>query len=101
MNVLRKVIALLVILAMVAVGVLFALQNHQPVGLDLLVYEFAPRSLALWLLLALALGGVLGLLASSVIILRLRGGLAIARRKLEKSKLELDRLRVAGIKDGE
>ncbi|MEQ9464652.1 MAG: lipopolysaccharide assembly protein LapA domain-containing protein [Haliea sp.] len=101
MNVLRKVIALLVILAMVAVGVLFALQNHQPVALDLLVHEFAPRSLALWLLAALALGGVLGLLASSIIILRLRGGLAIARRKLEKSKLELDRLRVAGIKNGE
>ncbi len=101
MNVLRKVVALLVILAMVAVGVLFALQNHQPVGLDLLVHEFAPRSLALWLLAALALGGVLGLLASSVIILRLRGGLAVTRRKLDKTKLELDRLRVAGIKDGE
>ncbi|MFO7550072.1 MAG: lipopolysaccharide assembly protein LapA domain-containing protein [Haliea sp.] len=101
MNVLRKVVSLLVILAMLAAGVLFALQNHQPIGLDLLVHEFAPRSLALWLLAALALGGVLGLLVSSVIILRLRGRLAIAQRKLDKCKVELDRLRVAGIKDGD
>jgi len=101
MNVLRKVVSLLVVLAMLAVGVLFALQNHQPIAVDLLVYEFAPRSVALWLLAALALGGVLGLLVSSVIILRLRGGLAVAQRKLDKCKIELDRLRVAGIKEGE
>ncbi len=101
MNALRKVISLLVALAMLVVGVLFALQNHQPVALDLLVHEFAPRSLALWLLAALALGGGLGMLVSSIIILSLRGNLAAAQRKLDKARLELDRLRVAGIKEGE
>ncbi|MFU8762936.1 MAG: lipopolysaccharide assembly protein LapA domain-containing protein [Haliea sp.] len=101
MNVVRKVVYLLVVLAMLALGVLFALQNSQPVGLDMLVHEFAPRSLALWLLAAFALGGVLGMLVSSVITLRLRAGLSLAQRKLDKCKLELDRLRVAGIKDGE
>src|SRR5690606_18462358 len=79
MNMLRKVVSLLVVLAMLAVGVLFALQNPQPVGLDLLLYEFAPRSLALWLLAALAVGGVLGMLVSSVIILRLRTSLAVTQ----------------------
>ncbi|MDP4650537.1 MAG: lipopolysaccharide assembly protein LapA domain-containing protein [Haliea sp.] len=98
---LRRLVALLVLFAMVAAGVLFALQNHTPVGLDLLVVDLAPRSLALWVLVTLALGGLLGLLASSLIILRLRGSLALARRKLDKSKLELDRLRLAGLKDGE
>lgn len=101
MIVVRKVAYLLVVLAMLALGVLFALQNSQPVGLDVLVHEFAPRSLALWLLAALALGGLLGLLVSSVIILRLGAGLAVVQRKLDKCKLELDRLRVAGIKEGE
>ncbi|QIB64666.1 lipopolysaccharide assembly protein LapA domain-containing protein [Kineobactrum salinum] len=101
MNWLRKLLSVLVLLVMLAAGVLFALQNREPIALDLLVYTFAPRSLALWILLALALGGVLGLLASSVIILRLRAGLGVANRKLEKSRLELDRLRLAGIKDGE
>lgn len=101
MNWLRKLLSVLVLLAMLAAGVLFALQNREPIALDLLLYTFAPHSLALWVLAALALGAVLGLLASSVIILRLRTGLAMANRKLEKSRLELDRLRLAGIKDGE
>jgi lipopolysaccharide assembly protein A len=101
MNAVRKVVYLLVALAMLALGVLFALQNRQPVGIDMLLYEFAPRSLALWLLAALSLGGVLGMLASSVITLRLRAELSMAQRKLDKCKLELDRLRVAGIKHGE
>lgn len=101
MDGLRKVISLLVVLAMLVLGVLFALQNPQPVGLDLLFYELAPRSVALWLLGALALGGALGLLVSSVMLLRLRAGLASAQRKLEKCRVELDRLRVAGIKEGD
>ena len=77
------------------------MQNPEPVALDLLVVDLAPRSLALWLLATLALGGLLGLLASSIIILRLRAKLVLAWRKLEKCKVELDRLRVAGLKDGE
>ncbi len=100
-RILRRLILVLVILAMLAAGALFAVQNPEPVALDLLVVDLAPRSLALWLLATLALGGLLGLLASSIIILRLRGKLVLARRKLEKCKVELDRLRVAGLKNGE
>jgi uncharacterized membrane protein YciS (DUF1049 family) len=100
-NLLRRLIVVLVVLAMLAAGVLFAVQNPEPVALDLLVIDLAPRSLALWLLATLALGGLLGLLASSIIILRLRGNLLLARRKLENCKVELDRLRVAGLKDGD
>tara|TARA_S200002703_G_scaffold98925_1_gene85559 strand:+ start:2901 stop:3242 length:342 start_codon:yes stop_codon:yes gene_type:complete len=100
-RILHRLILVLVVLAMLAAGVLFAVQNPEPVALDLLVVDLAPRSLALWLLATLALGGLLGLLASSIIILRLRAKLVLARRKLEKCKVELDRLRVAGLKDGE
>ena len=74
-------------------GVLFALQNKEPIALDLLVYTFEPHSLALWLLLALALGGMLGLLISGVLIVRLRTSLGIAQRRLSKVALELDALR--------
>lgn len=101
MNWLRNLLTVLMLLAMLAAGVLFALQNREPVALDLLLYNFPPRSLALWVLAALGLGGLLGLLASSVIILRLRAALAMAHRRLEKSRLELDRLRLAGIKESE
>ena len=57
MKFLRSILSIVIVLAMVAVGVMFALQNEMPVPLDLLVYSFEPKSLALWLLSALAIGG--------------------------------------------
>ena len=93
MKLLKKLITVLVLLAAIAVGVLFALQNEEPIALDLLVYTFEPHSLALWLLLALALGGLLGLVISGVLIVRLRASLSMAQRKLSKTTLEPDTLR--------
>lgn len=93
MKFLRNLLTVVIILAMVAVGVLFALQNKVPVALDLLVYTFPEQSLALWILLALALGGILGMLASSLILLRMRTSLASTKRQLEKSKVEASQLR--------
>jgi len=93
MKLLRNLLTLVVVLAMVAVGVLFALQNKMPVPLDLLLYTFEPQSLALWLLCALALGGVLGMLVSSVIVLRLRTALGSSKRQLQKARTEVSRLR--------
>ena len=93
MKLLKKLTTVLVLLAAIALGVLFALQNKEPIALDLLVYTFEPHSLALWLLLALALGGMLGLLISGVLIVRLRTSLGIAQRRLSKVALELDALR--------
>lgn len=93
MKVFRKLLTLVIVLATIAVGVLFALQNKAPVPLDLLVYTFSPKSLALWVLASLALGGLLGLLASSAIVLRLRTSLGSANRKLSKATAELSKLR--------
>ena len=101
MKLLRNLLYIAIVVAMAAVGVLFALQNEMPVPLDLLVVSFAPRSLALWLLIAFALGGVLGMLMSSGMVLRTRTALASANRQLNRSRAELDKLRTAGLKDGE
>lgn len=101
MKLLRNLITLALVLATVAIGVLFALQNEVPVPLDMLVYTFQPRSLALWILAAFALGGVLGMVLSSGILVRQRAALAHIRRQLSKTRAEVDRLRTAGLKDGE
>jgi len=93
MKLFRRLLAIVIILATLAVGVLFGQQNKVPVPLDLLVYSFDPKSLALWLLASLALGGILGMLASSAIVLRLRASLGSARRKLRKLEKELASLR--------
>jgi putative membrane protein len=92
MNQLRRFFTLVIVLAAVILGVLFALQNKQAVPLDLLVITFAPRSLALWLLVFFALGGLAGLVVSSLYMLRLRTALGSARRRLARALAELDQL---------
>jgi uncharacterized membrane protein YciS (DUF1049 family) len=101
MKFLRSLFTVLIVLAMVAVGVLFALQNETPVPLDLLVYHLPPRSLALWVLGALALGGILGLSMSSFLLLRQRAALGSANRQLARTRQEVDKLRTAGLTEGE
>ena len=93
MKLLRKIVTVLIVLATLAVGMLFALQNKTMVPLDLLVYSFEPRSVALWVLGAFAIGGLLGMLACSAVLLRQRASIGTARRRLEKSRAEVGRLR--------
>jgi putative membrane protein len=93
MKFLRNLLTVVIVLATLAVGVLFALQNKMPVPLDLLVYTLEPRSLALWVLAAFAVGGVLGMLISSVILVRKQASLATAKRQLAKARAEADKLR--------
>lgn len=93
MGFVRKLFALAIALAMAGVGVLFALQNPEPVPLDVLVMTLPPRSLALWVLGALAIGGLSGVLLSSFAVLRLRTRLIAARRQIASAQTELDRLR--------
>jgi len=101
MKLLRNLLTIAIVLGMAAVGMLFALQNKVPVPLDLLVYTFEPRSLALWVLSAFALGGVLGMLFSSLLLVRQRASLGSARRQLSRAREEVDKLRTAGLNAGE
>lgn len=97
MSFLKNLLALLVALAMAALGVLFALQNPEPIALDILIMQLPERSLALWVLAALAIGGFLGLALSTFAVLRLRARLASLRRQLARSQTEVDRLRTTGL----
>ena len=101
MKFLRRLLTVLLVLAAIGVGALFALQNKAPVPLDLLVYTFEPKSLALWVLAAFAIGGLLGMLLSSLILVRQRASLGSANRQLAKARAEVDKLRTAGLTDGE
>ena len=101
MKLLMSLVYFLLAVGMVGVGILFSLQNNQAVPMDVLVYQFQPHSLALWILCAFAIGGVTGMLISSGVVLRLRASLRIARKQLLRAQSEVDGLRTAGLKDGE
>lgn len=53
----------------VALGGLFTVQNTEKVPLDLLVVQLPPQALAIWILLALAVGVLLGLLSSALLLM--------------------------------
>ena len=91
----NKILTAAVVLVMLALGVLFAIQNTVAVPLDLLFVVLPERSLALWLILALSFGVVLGLVVSWGIIFRIKKNILIARRQAEESKKELDDFLVA------
>ena len=93
MKQLRTLVTILVVVAKLASCVLFAGQNEGPVPLDRVVYTFSARSLALWILLAFALGGVLGMFVSSVILVRTRAALGACKRQLNRAQDELSKLR--------
>ena len=95
MKQLRTLFTVLILLAGIALGVMFALQNKQAVPLDVLVFTFAPRSLALWILVSFALGGLAGLLVSWLYLLRARAALGASRRQLVRTRAELEELRGA------
>jgi putative membrane protein len=96
MKLLRNLLTVLIVLATLAVGVVFALQNKVPVPLDLVVYTFGPQSLALWILVAFAFGGLLGMIVSSVILVRTRASLGSCRRQLDRAQAEVSKLRSTG-----
>ena len=81
MHALWTLIKFLLLLAIAAVGALFALENSQQVDIDFVLFQSTALSLGLWLMIFLVAGCVLGLLASSVLITYYRRKLArVAKR---------------------
>lgn len=67
---LRKGLAVILAIAAIAVGALFSLQNTQSVPLDLIVLQLPPQPIAIWILLALAAGVLIGLSTGAWLALR-------------------------------
>ena len=84
MRYLKRWLAYLLLVIVLAFGVLFSVQNTVAVPLDLLLVQLSEQRLALWILLAFALGGVVGMLISSAAILQLKSQSLLLQRKLDK-----------------
>ncbi len=81
MRALWTLIKFLILLAIAAVGALFALENSQQVNVDFILFHSTALSLGLWLMIFLVAGCLLGLLASSVLITYYRRKLARAGKR--------------------
>ncbi len=90
---LKRLALMLVLLVVLTLGLLFSLQNAATVPVDLLVYQTAARPLAVWLLLAFVLGGVIGMIVGSVALVRVQAGRLRLRRQLDICEKELAQLK--------
>jgi uncharacterized membrane protein YciS (DUF1049 family) len=93
MKIVRRLLVIAILFSMAGIGMFFAMANDAAVPLNLLFLILEPRSLALWMLISFALGGVVGMLVSSAIMVRLRASLALSKRQLQRTQSELDGIR--------
>lgn len=84
MRLIRRLAMAAILVLVLVLGLLFTLQNSVPVPIDLLVIQLTERPLAVWVLIAFALGGFLGILVSSFAIVRLQSSRARLKRRLER-----------------
>lgn len=87
MKLIRKIVYVLVFLLALVVGMLFVVQNRAEAPLDLLFVQLESQRVALWIVLSLSLGGVLGMLTSMGLVLRLRAALMRANRQLRNDRV--------------
>ncbi|MGD8673339.1 MAG: LapA family protein [Thiogranum sp.] len=93
-----RLIGFLFLVALVVIGLSFAVLNSQPVSLNYyLGYRDIPLSMIV--VLSLATGAVIGALVGLGMILRLRAQLAQLRRKLRQVAKDADQLRVLPVKE--
>jgi lipopolysaccharide assembly protein A len=93
MSLIRRVVTVAFALVVLLVGVLFSSHNSQKVVLDFLIYKTPEFYLSFWIIVSFALGGLIGVLASSATIVRLRAGQKRSNKKMKHSEGELVRLK--------
>lgn len=86
MKVLIRLVFLLLLIAIVIAGMLFTFRNTVEVPLDLFFVQLPAASLSFWLLAAFATGGLLGMLFTLGIALRLKTGNVLLNRELGKAR---------------
>lgn len=79
---LKSLFKVVVLLAVLAVGVLFTVENDVVVPLNVLVVDLPAQRLSTWMVLAFFLGGLLGLLAGSLAMARLQASRMVLKRRI-------------------
>ncbi len=94
----KRIVALLFALIVIVIGLSFAMLNPNPVGLDF-YFGALTLPLSLWLVIAFAVGVVLGLSVMAGVVLRQRWALARLRREVNSTREELSELRKLPIRN--
>ena len=93
MSLLRRVIFVVIAVAVLLAGVLFTHHNSQLVSIDYLFGKTDDYYLSFWLISSFVLGGLLGVFASSSTIVRLKSQKNRSERKVKRTESEVSRLK--------
>ena len=85
MKFIKAVLFFVVTMVALVVGVLFSTRNSQAVSLDLIFFQLPPMSMAIWLLLSLAMGMILCAFIYSVVTFKLKRNNAQLQLKFSKA----------------
>lgn len=101
MKLIKSFFTLVLILVLLLVGIWFTLRNQQLIPLDLLFVQLPENSLALWLILSLITGLVLGVLLMLPKLTSYKARLLSHEYQLKQQKEELHKLRTLTFKTPE
>ncbi|TVP59810.1 MAG: LapA family protein [Halomonadaceae bacterium] len=87
MAAMRKVLIILLAIAIIVFVLVFSLNNQQPVALDFFFFETPSAGVAIWILLTFVLGALLGMLFTSLALFRAR----LSRRRAERERVKSDK----------
>lgn len=93
-----RLILSILLLVSIFVGVMFTIDNSTPVGLLFFGFQLPVLNVGLWLVIALLLGAVIGLLVSFIPLLFNKHSHFNKDRKISRLEKELDALRISALK---
>ncbi|MCO4786867.1 lipopolysaccharide assembly protein LapA domain-containing protein [Marinomonas atlantica] len=94
---LKRVILLVVLAFFLFIGLFFAIRNGQVITLDLVLWQSPELSVALYMIIAFAVGVILALASSSMLLFRLERRSRKQNKQLVNLQTEIDNLRKASL----
>lgn len=96
---LKALLVLIACIIVLFVGWTFSTLNTDLVKIDLFFVSLPEASLSVWLMASFVLGGVVGIVVSSFVVMMLKVRLGAAKRKISAANKELDQLRTTSLKN--
>lgn len=91
---LQKVIIGLVVIFLILAALVFSLNNQVSVSLNFLFFETAAYGVAFWLILSFVAGGIIGMLLTSLAMIRTSVSRRHLKKKLDHTEKQLEKARL-------
>lgn len=92
MRLLTRLLLLVLLVVVFLAGMMFTFQNTQEIPLDLFFVKLPPAALSVWVLSAFAIGGILGVVFTLGVAVKVKTGKIAVQRQLKKAEKTVQKL---------